>query len=344
MSRRTRTVAIGAVVLLATAVAGGTVWYRRVLDLDRVGRDTAAQLQAQIVALDEERARLRARLDDLVGDSPSLVGMPQTPVKVAVPTTLVRGLVERIVEQLADRVTLRLADLHVRRTGTVRRGVTLGDYDLRVTVTRVTATLRPDTPRLTFGDNRLGATLPLRLSGGSGRAVVDFRWDGRALAGAVCGDLTLAETVTGAVTPRRYSLSGALLLNATETGIVLQPKLPRLQVQVDVEPSAESWATFQKVLDDKRGLCGFVVDRVDIMGAVKRVVARGFRVRIPTERVPSVALPVTLQPSLIVKGAPVAVGIRIGALTVTDRTIWLGAHLSVAIGGTRGSRPVPVQP
>lgn len=341
MTRRTRLLAIVAAVLLTGAGVAGTIWYRRVLDLDRAGRDTAEQLQQQIVALDTERARLRARLDGLVGASPNLAGMPHTPVKVAVPTTLVRQLVERTMEQLAERVTLRLADLRVRRTGTIRRGVTLGDYDLRVTITRVTATLMPGTPRLAFGGNRIEAALPLRLASGTGRAVVDFTWDGRALAGAVCGDLTLAETVTGAVTPRSYSLAGALLLEATDTGIVLQPKLPRLQVQVDVEPSAASWAAFQQVLDDKRGLCGFIVDRVDILAAVKRVVARGFRVRIPTERVPSVALPVALQPSLVVRGAPVAVGIRIGALTVTDRTIWLGANLSLAVGGATAPVPGP---
>jgi hypothetical protein len=138
--------------------------------------------------------------------------------------------------------------------------------------------------------------------------------------------------VTGTVIPRTYPLSGALELTATDTSILVRPRLPRLRVHIDVNPAADSWAAAQKILDDKRGLCGFVLDRVDIMGAVERLIARGFDVRIPTEKVTAMTLPVGVEPTLLVRGEPVALGIRVGDLTITEHAIWLGAHVTVAIG------------
>ena len=57
-------------------------------------------------------------------------------------------------------------------------------YDLTITVTRVRATLKPGRATVTFGANRVGLALPLTL-GGTGRADVDFLWDGRTVGGAV---------------------------------------------------------------------------------------------------------------------------------------------------------------
>ncbi len=330
---RARILAATAVVMaLALATVAGIAIYRRTLGLDRRDRETPEMIRQQIVALDTERTALRARLEDLVTRDPRLDGMPDTPVRVAVPTTLARDLVQRVIAGVADQVTLELRNIRVRRTGTVRRVVTLGTYDLKVSVDRVLARLRAGTPRLTFGSNRVAVALPLTLASGTGRATVDFTWDGRTIGGAVCGDMHITQPVTGTVVPRTYPLSGALDLTATDASILVRPRLPRLRVHVDVTPSPESLAAAQKILDDKRGLCGFVLDRVDIMGAVNRLVARGFDVRVPTEKVTAMALPVGVEPTLLVRGEPVALGIRVGDLAITEHAIWLGAHVTVAIG------------
>lgn len=330
---RARILAATAVVMaLALATVAGIAIYRRTLGLDRRDRETPEMIRQQIVALDTERTALRARLEDLVTRDPRLDGMPDTPVRVAVPTTLARDLVQRVIAGVADQVTLELRNIRVRRTGTVRRVVTLGTYDLKVSVDRVLARLRAGTPRLTFGSNRVAVALPLTLASGTGRATVDFTWDGRTIGGAVCGDMHITQPVTGTVVPRTYPLSGALDLTATDASILVRPRLPRLRVHVDVTPSPESLAAAQKVLDDKRGLCGFVLDRVDIMGAVNRLIARGFDVRVPTEKVTAMALPVGVEPTLLVRGEPVALGIRVGDLAITEHAIWLGAHVTVAIG------------
>lgn len=336
---RWRVLVVTAVVMALGIVAlVGVSTYRRVAGLDRPDRETPAIIQQQIVALDTERAALRSKLDALVTDDPRMIGMPDTPVRVAVPTTLVRTLVERVLEGAARRVTLELRDIRVRRTGTVRRAVTLGDYDLDINVTRVTGTLRAGQPAMTFGSNRIGLALPVTVASGQGRAAVRFVWDGRKLAGAVCGDMTVTETVTGDVVPRTYRLRGALEVSATDRQIIVQPRLPRLALHIDVAPSAAAWASMQKILDAKRGLCGFIIDRVDIMGAVKKIIEKGFDVRLPTEKVSAVALPVGIEPTMVVAGEPVALGIRVGGLSITEHALWLGAHVAVAIGDEARTR------
>ena len=38
------------------------------------------------------------------------------------------------------------------------------------------------------------------------------------------------------------------------------------------------------------------------------------------------------------RGEPVALGIRVGDLAITEHAIWLGAHVSVAVGGEAVAR------
>jgi hypothetical protein len=328
MSRVRVLVATAIVIALGVAGVVGVQVYRRVVGLDRSDRQTPEQISRRIAALDAERADLHARLERLLQKDPRLDGMPEAPVRVAVPTSLARALITRMLTGLADRVTLEFRDLRVRRQGTVRRVVPLGDYDLTVTVTRVRATLTPGPPQLTFGGNRVGVAMPLTL-GGTGQADVDFTWDGRTVGGAICGDMHVTRAVTGTVVPRSYPVSGAVWLASTGSQIEARPVLPRLQVRVDVAPSAASWNAMQQILDEKRGLCGFVLDRVDIMGAVKGLVDRGFMVRIPTERVRPVALPVAVEPTMMVRGQPLALGLRVDDLVITEHALWLGVHLAV---------------
>lgn len=327
-----RRVVIAVIVLgtLALAALAGVALYRRFAGVDRTTRETPEQLRQQIVALDAERAALRDTLLTLSADAPLMYTMPDTPVRVVVPTSLMQTLVERVIREVADRIVVRVADVTVRRTGTIRRRITLGEYDLRITVNRVTATMTAGTPTLTFGGNRIAARLPLRLAAGTGQATVQFGWDGRAVAGAICGDMTVTETVTGRVVPRTYPVSGALQLEMNDTGLVLRPRLPKLTLHVDIEPSAESWAAAQKVLDGKRGLCGAILDRVDVLGAVRTVIAKGFDVRVPTDRAKPIALPIGLEPTLTVRGTPLSLAIRIAELSLTPEALWLGA--SVAVG------------
>jgi len=77
-------------------------------------------------------------------------------------------------------------------------------------------------------------------------------------------------------------------------------------------------------------LARFVLDRIDILGAVRRVIDKRFDVRLPTERARPFALPVGVEPTLMVRGTPIAIGIRLDDLAVTEEAFWIGAHVTLA--------------
>lgn len=296
----------------------------------RADRKTDEQLRTEIAALERERDTLRGRLEALGGDDPSIQGMPAASVSIGVPTTLAAALIQRAAAAFVDQVTIQLENIRVRKRGQVRKVVTLGEYDLRVTVNRVTARVKTETPAVTFGGNKVAVSLPVGVVSGTGRATVHFKWDGKSVGGVVCGDQDITQVVTGGVRPDRYTVKGALSLSATPVQILAEPIFPRMRVKVHVKPSEASWAAARKVLDDKSGVCGFVLDRVNPMGYVEQMIGKGFDVRLPTERVKPVALPIGVYPSMTVRGAPVALGIRVSHLAITERMIWLGAEVKVS--------------
>jgi hypothetical protein len=258
--------------------------------------------------------------------------MPDTPVRVGVPTTLARDLIQRVVAGFVDQVTLELKNLKVKKSGRVKKVVTLGEYDLKVDIHRVTGRLKTGKPEVTFGGNEVALALPVTIASGTGRATLYFKWDGKNVAGATCGDMEVTQEVSGGVRPDTYPVSGALFLTATAKDILAEPRFPQIKVRLKVAPSDESWAAVDAILEQKDGLCGYVVEKVNVRGIVQRLVDKGFNVRLPTEKIKPMAVPVGIEPTMEVRGQPVALGIKVGRLAITESVIWLGAHVSVAVG------------
>jgi hypothetical protein len=298
----------------------------------REDRQTPDQLRAEIEALEKERLSLRERVNELIVKDPRVKDMPKTPVRVGVPTTLARDLIQRVVAGFVDQVTLELKNLKVKKSGTVKKVVTLGEYDLHVTIHRVTGKLKTGKPEVTFGGNKVAIALPVTVASGTGQATINFKWDGKNVAGATCGDMEVTQDVSGGVRPDTYPVKGGLVLTATAKDILAEPRFPLIKVNLKVVPSDESWAAVDAVLAQKEGLCGYVVDKVNVRGIVQRLVDRGFNVRLPTEKIKPMAVPVGIEPKMEVRGQPVALGIRVGELAITESVIWLGAHVSVAVG------------
>lgn len=298
---------------------------------------TPEELRAAITTLLKERGELRRRLGDAVSSDRRLLGLPANEVRVGVPTSLVRTLVERFTSGFVDSLTLKLSNLRVHRSGSVRKVFTLGEYDLKVVIDEVTGQLATGKPEVVFGGNRMDLALPVRLASGKGDATIDFVWNGRSVGGAVCGDMQIRQRVSGLVKPASYPVRGSLRLVATPTRILVEPKFPPLRINLRVEPSPESWAAVQKILDERRGLCGFVLDKVDIAGALQGLIGKGFNVRLPTERIRPVAVPVGIAPSLDVRGQPVVVVVKVAGLAITEHMAWLGAdvRLDTVAAGSR---------
>ncbi len=298
----------------------------------REGRRTTAQLQQDLVTLRAERERLRPHVIGALRMDPRVAGMPTREVLVGLPTSLARSLVTTFITGVADQLTLHLSGIRVHKTGDVRRVVPLGEWDLSVLLTRVTARLASGTPDVRFGDNRLSLSLPVRVVSGTGAAAINFQWDGRNISGAVCGDMELKEAVTGTVTPARYRLTGTLHLSSSNDAIVLTPRIPVTRIRVHVVPSVAAWAKVQTVLDTKGGVCGFVLDRVNIRGALEEFLAKGFEVRLPVEKLKPWTLPIGLASSLTIREMPVQVSVTDGDLAVTSAMIWLGADIDLVTG------------
>jgi hypothetical protein len=298
-------------------------------------RDAAAtpeQMRARIKALESERDRLRRRLGEEIQKDRRLVQMPGSPLRVGIPTPLVRTLVQRVLSGFVDSVTLRLTNLRVHKGGKIKKVVTIGAYDLKVSIAEVVGKLETGKAEARFGGDRIEVALPISVASGSGNATIDFDWDGKNLSGAVCGDMQIRQKVSGRVKPAAYPVSGALLLSSTSQQILAAPKFPVVRVKLKIEPSAESWAAVQKILDDKEGVCGFVLDKVDIAGVLEGLVAKGFDVRLPTEKIKPMAVPVGLAPTMTVRGEAITIGVKIAELAITEDMIWLGASVALRAG------------
>ncbi len=302
----------------------------------RSDRTSPKELQQQIATLEAERDSLRAKLDTLMAADPIIQGMPTTPVRVGVPTSLAEELITKVVSGFVDQVTLELKNLKVKKTGTVKMVVSIGQYDLQVQIHTVTGKLKTGKPEMKFGGNKVSLELPVRVVSGSGRATIDFKWDGKNVSGAVCGDMEVQQEVTGGVKPASYPVAGALLLSATTREILAAPQFPTIKVNLKVEPSTESWAAVEKILEDKEGVCGYVVEKVNVLRIVQALIERGFNVRLPTEKIKPVAIPVGIEPSMKVKGQEVELGIKVGQLAITEKMIWLGADIHIDLEGPLG--------
>jgi hypothetical protein len=315
--------ALAALVLVA-AVLAGLGWRRKLT--------TAAAIEAQrveLAALEAEHEGLQRRLDELLPRDQSLAGMPHAGLRLGIPTSLTQELIRRVTAGLVDQVTLVLEGLRVRKTGSIKKVVTLGEYDLDVRVDQVVGRLRTGEPTMVFGGNQVKVALPISVASGSGRARIHFKWEGRSVAGAVCGDLDITREVTGGVKPDRYEIAGTLVFSRASEKILATPRFRELTVNLKVVPSAESWAAVLKVVGEKEGVCGFVLDKVDVLQIVRRIVDKGFNVRLPTERLKAVAIPVGIEPSVTLGNKELTLGLRVEGFSITDRAIWLGADVGV---------------
>ncbi len=294
-----------------------------------LGAWRARALRADIHALEAERDELRRRVDTRMEADPRLRGMPDSPLRVGVPTSLLREVLERTASGVLDQVRLELADLHIRQRGEVRKLVSVGSYDLDVTIDSLVARLRAGKPALRFGEDEVAVALPVTIESGAGRATLHFVWKGKNVSGALCGDLDVRQVVAGRVPPQQHLLRGALLLRATSDRIVATPRFPPTALKLPIEPSPESWRAVTRILARKKGACGFVLDALDVPALLRGTLRRGITVHLPTEKVPALSLPIGIEPTLDLAGRPLTLAIHIDQLAITRRDLWLGASASL---------------
>jgi hypothetical protein len=335
-------VVCGAILLIWLAGYAGSV------ERFRQNRLAHAELRADVVALEAERDDLLVRSRAFAANDSRVTTMPKAPLVVGIPIALVRRIADRFVTGLVNGATIELHDLTFRKTGSVKKIVHIGDYRLTVAVKQTSCRLKAGTPAVTFGGDRVALALPLSVVSSSGDAIVNFKWDSRGLGGAICGDTNITREVAGTIRPDTYAVSGSFSFVATSTRVLVTPHFPAIRIRVRVDPSKKAWAEAQRIIDERSGMCGFVLDRVDVLDPIRKRLERGFTARLPMDRIHSFTLPITLEPTIRFRGNQVTVDVKIERLTVTDDTIWLGASVSPTQGAGAdrqpGLTPLPSSP
>jgi hypothetical protein len=317
--RRARPVAL---LLAAALLAGGCSRAPSAAEREAWAADLA-RIEGEVAALEE-------RLGALVGADPRRASLPQGDVVIAVPTDFLRTLIERVFSDVASRVTLTLSGIRAHKQKTLKKGVPVGDMIVDLLVHEVHGRLAPGKPEVVFASDAITLTLPVEVVDGSGDASVHLLWKGRRLARAVCGDLDVTEKVAGSVKPARYVLSGTLALAANDGEIVGTPRFPETKVQLRVTPSADTWRRVDALLESKRGLCGWVLDRVD----VKKILAheaeeKGFGVKLPLHKIQAFRFPAGLSESVQVRDRPLALAVEASHLRIDEHAVWVGANVRV---------------
>jgi hypothetical protein len=278
----------------------------------------------------ERRLRERARLRDSAGES-LLIGIPA-------------GVAERLAGEalagLGSRVRLTLRGLRFRKADELRARLLLGRrsvgrFVLSVEIHEVRAVLRPGKPRLAFGGDRVGVTLPVAVEDGAGRARLRFKWDGRGVAGAVCGDVDVTHEVAASVPRLTHTLAGALRLHVDGPALVAQPEFGDLELKLPIEPSAETWRFVDELIAGRGALCRAALGRVDVKEKIRGVLARGVRVKVPRRLLERpLRLPLEVERSLAMPGGgTMRVDARPMDVILTPARLWYGVKVELRKAG-----------
>jgi hypothetical protein len=320
-----RRAAFAAAVLFAGGFAYARFWWGPGPEALERQRREVRQLGERL----ERRLRERARLRDSAGES----------LLIGIPADVAERLAGEAVAALASGIRLTLRDLRFRKADELRARLLLGRrsvgrFVLSVRIHEVRAVLRPGKPRLSFANDRVGVMLPIAVADGAGRARLRFKWDGRGMAGAVCGDVDVTHEVTASVPPRTHTLLGALRLSVDGSALVAQPEFGDVELKLEVEPSAETWRFVDELIAGRSALCRAALGRADVPGKIRGLLARGVRVTVPRRLLERpLRLPVAVEQSLTLQGRVLRVDARPVDLILTPARIWYGVKVELRKAG-----------
>jgi hypothetical protein len=325
--------------LIVTTTAG-LIWWYRAPGLS----DDPAALEREILALRASRDSVEARVRDRDIADELLARRPEGDVVLALPTPFVEALARDIVRGWFSAVDLRLRNLRVQKSGDVsaRLGILgrrrVGSYALRLDLAEVQGTLSSGTPVLTFGGDRVGLTMPIRLVGGSGTGRATIAWESRGLARSVCGDVDASRPIEGTVAPANYVATGFLRLSATEGGFLIDPRFPGLSLRLKVRPSRRSVTALEELLASQGRLCNFAVDKANVEERILALVGRGFEVKIPQRFFRPVRVPISIDGAVPIVGTTLLLSATPDTLIITRHAVWLAANVAI-----KGAVKAPVQ-
>ena len=96
--------------------------------------------------------------------------------------------------------------------------------------------------------------------------------------------------------------------------------------------------------DDKNGICGMAIQKLNVRSIVQKIIDKGFNVKLPARLFKDIALPATVEQSVILPGKTVSLDARPLALRVTERMLWYGVAIGAEGEVTPPSRPPTADP
>jgi len=287
---------------------------------------------AEIHRLETEQDSLRARAAEWVAKDARIRSLPRGSVVVSVPTVFLRNVITRVFDDVADNVTLVLAGLKAHIAKSVKKVVPIGEFVLDVDIHSVSGKLKPGQPDIRFEGNQVSMSLPVTVSEGHGKATVHFVWNGKNVAGATCGDMDVTEDVSGSVIPSTYRVSGSMNLAIRGKEIVCTPLFPETKLRIRLEPSQASWDSVNAILAEKHGVCGWVLDKVNVPALLEKIVQeKGFNVKLPVQKIRPFAVPAGVRDSVTVGDKVLIFDTRTNTLRIDPDAIWYSADVALKL-------------
>lgn len=256
--------------------------------------------------------------------------LPKDDIVISVPTSFLQTVVGRVFTDVVSHITLRLSGIRAHVAKSVRKVVKVGEFTVDVEITEVVAKLRPGQPDLKFGSDQVLMSLPLEIASGHGEAIIHFIWDGKNVADLACGDMDITQKVSGDVIPAKYELTGALKLGIRGRHVVGRLEFPETKLRIRVNPSKESWDAINAILDEKKGVCGWVLDKVNVPKLLENMTeVKGFNVRLPLDKIKPFVVPSGVSDSLTVAGKSLFVDAQTTLLRIDPDATWYGAGVAI---------------
>jgi hypothetical protein len=206
----------------------------------------------------------------------------------------------------------------------------VGEFVVEVQFTKLVGKLKPGQPDIKFGANKVSMSLPVELVEGQGDALIHFVWNGKNVAGVTCGDMDVTQKVSGKVVPAEYRVSGALSLAIRGNRVVGTLAFPETRLNIRVTPSQESWAAVRALLEEKGGVCGWVLDKVDVPNLLTNVVERnGFKVKMPLDKIRPFILPAGVRDSTRVGNEILSFATQTNTIRIDPDAIWYSASVTL---------------
>jgi hypothetical protein len=173
-------------------------------------------------------------------------------------------------------------------------------------------------------------SLPVNVDEGRGEATIRFVWHGKNVAGMTCGDLDVTQRVNGSVIPAEYLVAGSLGLALRDNKIVCTPDFPETKIRIRVKPSDASWAAVDSILAEKHGVCGWVLDKVDVPAMLEGLVQeKGFNVKLPVNKIKPFVLPAGVQDTIAIGQKRLTLDTRTNLLRIDPDAVWYSADVTV---------------